>query len=86
MSKKITCVVTGKTYTISNEYFTKKVNDYTNEDNLKRLYTCREARNLLTRGYNQEEVCNFMKIEKVPTLEQKTIQDILLFSNTFITC
>ena len=37
-SRRITCLVTGKSYTYGQDYYDKKVKDYVDEDNLKKIF------------------------------------------------
>jgi hypothetical protein len=64
MSKKITCVITGKTITVSDLWFDKKVKEYGSEVDLSNLYTSREARSLIKRGYSVDECRSMLKVEK----------------------
>jgi hypothetical protein len=64
MSKKITCVITGKTITVSDLWFDKKIKEYGSEESLSNLYTSREARTLIKRGYSVDECRTMLKVEK----------------------
>jgi hypothetical protein len=64
MSKKITCVITGKTITVSDLWFDKKIKEYGSENNLALLYTSREARTLIKRGYSVDDCRTMLKVEK----------------------
>ena len=37
-SRKITCLITGKSYTYGQDYYDKKVADYVDEANLKKYF------------------------------------------------
>jgi hypothetical protein len=78
MSHKITCVVTGKTITVSNEYYDKKTSEYGSEDNFNSLYTSRQAKILLKRGYKVKEIRDLLKVsEDVPMISDKLVKQIL---------
>jgi len=62
-SKKVTCVVTGKTTAYAGEYLQKKIEEYGNEANLDKFYICKEVRALLKKGY---KVSDIRKILDVP--------------------
>lgn len=64
MSKKITCVITGKSITVSDLWFDKKIKEYGSEVDLSNLYTSREARTLIKRGYSVDECRTMLKVEK----------------------
>ena len=50
-SRKITCLITGKSYTYGQDYYDKKTKDYIDEDNLKKYFItqklCVQARQML---------------------------------------
>jgi hypothetical protein len=88
MSHKITCVITGKTITVSNEYFDKKVSEYGSEESFNTLYTSRQAKSLLKRGYKIKEIRDLLKIDSsIPEVPDKLIKQILSIkddeSNTY---
>ena len=56
MSHKLTCIVTGKTITVGNEYYDKKVSQFGNEDKFNSLYVSRQVKSLLKRGYKVKEI------------------------------
>lgn len=64
MAKKITCIITGKTITVSDLYYNKKVSEYGGIEDLSKLYTSREARTLIKRGYSVDECRSLLKVEK----------------------
>ena len=64
MSKKLMCVISGKTTTVSEKYYDKKVLEYGSEFDLTKLYTSREARTLLKRGYTVLDCRSMLKVEK----------------------
>ena len=64
MSKKLMCVISGKTTTVSDKYYDKKVLEYGSEFDLTKLYTSREARTLLKRGYTVLDCRSMLKVEK----------------------
>jgi len=78
MSQNITCIITGKTITVSDEYYDKKIKEYGTEENFKNLYTSRQAKSLLKRGYKLKEVRNLLRIdESIPEVSDKIIKQIL---------
>ena len=46
-SRKITCLITGKSYTYGQDYYNKKVSDYIDETNLKKYFITQKAKNYL---------------------------------------
>ena len=55
-SRRICCLVTGKSYTYGKDYYDKKVEDYIDEDNLKKYFITRKAKNYLNKGYSIQEM------------------------------
>ena len=77
MSKKLSCIITGKTIVINDDYYQKKVREFGSEDDLAQRYTCRQAKNLLIRGYSVEEIRTLLKVEKkMSTISEETIKVI----------
>jgi len=79
MSHKISCVITGKTITVSNEYYEKKCTEYGSEDKFNSLYVSRQVKNLLKRGYKVKEIRNLLKIDEssVEEITDSKVKDIL---------
>lgn len=53
---KITCKITGKTTVIVRDYYNKKVEEYGSEERFEQLYICKQAKNMLKRGYSVQEI------------------------------
>lgn len=79
MSHKLSCIITGKTITVGNDYYDKKVTQFGSEDKLKSLYVSRQAKNLLKRGYKIKEIRNLLKIDddNLQDISDKVIKEIL---------
>lgn len=77
MSKKLSCIITGKTIVINDDYYQKKVHEFGSETDLAQRYTCRQAKNLLVRGYSVEEIRTLLKVEKkMPVVSEEIIKTI----------
>jgi len=61
-SKKVTCVVTGKTTAYAGEYLQKKLEEYGNEATLDKLYVCKEVRALLKKGYKLNDIRKILDV------------------------
>jgi hypothetical protein len=83
MSQKLTCIITGKTITVGNEYFDKKVSQYGSETKLRSLYVSRQVKSLLKRGYKINEIRSLLKITEDASVDitDKLIKDILKISD-----
>lgn len=80
MSKKLMCVISGKTTTVSDKYYDKKITEYGSEVDLLKLYTSREAKTLLKRGYNVQDCRNMLKVEKkMPDITENDLIKIKSF-------
>ena len=53
---QIACIITGKTTTLTKEYFERKVSEYGSEQLLHDQYICKQAKSMLKRGYSMQEV------------------------------
>lgn len=88
MSHKLTCIITGKSITVGNEYFDKKVKDFGTEERFHSLYVSRQAKGLLKRGYKVKEIRDLLKITgEISDVTDKTVKEILSIkdeeSNTY---
>jgi hypothetical protein len=78
MSHKLTCIITGKSITVGNEYFDKKVKDFGTEERFHSLYVSRQAKGLLKRGYKVKEIRDLLKVTgEVSDISDKTVKEIL---------
>jgi hypothetical protein len=79
MSHKLSCIITGKTITVGNEYYDKKVSQFGSEEKLNSLYVSRQAKNLLKRGYKVKEIRDLLKVEKknLSDISDNVIKEIL---------
>ena len=71
-SKNLTCIITGKSVTISGDYLDKKIEEFGNEQVLENLYICKEVKSLLKKGYNIidiRKILNVSEEEDLPTKE-----------------
>lgn len=93
MSKKLSCIITGKTIVINDDYYHKKVQEFGSEADLAQRYTCRQAKNLLIRGYGVDEIRSLLKVDKkmpvvdedvIKTIRQEESEDIVRFESISI--
>ena len=73
-SKKITCVVTGKSTAYAGEFLQKKITEYGNEAALDKTYICKEVKALLKKGYKINDI---RKILDVPADVDPLPQDVV---------
>lgn len=79
MSHKLSCIITGKTITVGNEYYDKKVSQYGTPEKLHSLYVSRQVKNLLKRGYKVKEIRDLLKVDitNLPDIKDSLIKEIL---------
>jgi len=58
---KLVCQITGKTLLAAKAYYQKKVEKAGSEEALHQLYVCKDAKDLLKKGYNIEQVQDKLK-------------------------
>ena len=80
-SRKITCLITGKSYTYGQDYYDKKTKDYIDEDNLKKYFITQKAKNYLNKGYSIQEIRNILNVndEEVPGVDSQEVVDLIEF-------
>ena len=79
--RKITCLITGKSYTFGQDYFDKKVKEYVDKDNLKKYFITKKAKNYLNKGYSIQEIRNILNVddENLPSVDSRDINDLIEF-------
>ena len=80
-SRKITCLITGKSYTYSQDYYDKKVADYIDESNLKKYFITQKAKNYLNKGYSIQEIRNILNVdtEGLPESDSPQVVELIEF-------
>ena len=80
-SRKITCLITGKSYTYGQDYYDKKTVDYIDENNLKKYFITQKAKNYLNKGYSIQEIRNILNVndEELPGVDSQEIGDLIEF-------
>jgi hypothetical protein len=78
MSHKLNCIITGKSITVGNDYFDKKIKEFGTEERVHSLYVSRQAKGLLKRGYKVKEIRDLLKITgELCDIPDKTLKEIL---------
>ena len=80
-SRKITCSITGKSYTYGQDYYHKKSKDYIDEDNLKKYFITQKAKNYLNKGYSIQEIRNILNVneKEVPGVDSDQVVELIEF-------
>lgn len=78
-TQKLTCVITGRTLVASTAYYERKVEHAGGEDILKSTYICKEAKDLIKKGYDVEKVRDILNIDrsKVGEVSKDIIDEIV---------
>lgn len=73
-SRKLKCIVTGKTLTAAPDYYKKKLEKAGSEEELHRTYICKEAKDLLLKGVTVEQIRQqFETTEQLPAVPSDVI-------------
>ena len=80
-SRRITCLITGKSYTYSQDYYNKKVTDYIDEANLKKYFITQKAKTYLNKGYSIQEIRNILNVneESLPAADSEQVVELIQF-------
>ena len=78
-TKKLTCVITGKSLIATKPYYERKVKKVGSEDELHRTYVCKEAKNLLVKGYDVAKIREMLNVDvsQLGEVPEDVITDIL---------
>lgn len=76
---KLTCLVTGKTILINEDYFQKKLKEKGTAEEVYTSYICREAKNLIKRGYSIADARTYLKVDNknVEGISNERINEVL---------
>jgi DNA-binding transcriptional MerR regulator len=80
-NRRITCLITGKSYTYSQDYYNKKVTDYIDEANLKKYFITQKAKTYLNKGYSIQEIRNILNVneESLPAADSEQVVELIEF-------
>jgi len=80
-SRKITCLITGKSYTYGQDYYDKKIKDYDDEDNLKKYFITQKAKSYLNKGYSIQEIRNILNVDEfnLPDPDSQELVELIEF-------
>ncbi len=78
-SRKITCLVSGKSYTFSKDYYDKKVDEYGDEDSIKKYFITRKVKTYLNKGYSINDIRNILGVtdESLPDQDSEEIRAMI---------
>ena len=78
-TRKLTCIITGRSLLATKEYYDRKVEKSGSEELLEKTYACKEAKDLLIKGYSVEKIRTMLNINIPELLEidESTIHEIV---------
>lgn len=82
----VQCLISGKSFTFSNEYYAKKVEEYKDEETLKKYFITKKVKSYLERGYSVQEIRNILGVQgdDLPSADAECIADIVTYYNLLI--
>ena len=78
-TRKLTCIVTGRALLATKEYYERKVQKAGDEETLHNTYVCKEAKDLLLKGYTVEKIRSMLSIDctDLKDVSQEIITEVL---------
>ncbi len=78
-TRKLACIVTGRTLLATKEYYDRKVQKAGGEENLHNSYICKQAKNLLIKGYTVDKIRDMLNVDisGLKDVSQETITKII---------
>lgn len=74
-TRKLVCIVTGRALLATKEYFERKVEKAGSEEKVLETYICKEAKDLLRKGYDVDKIREILNVN-IDDLEEIS-QDII---------
>jgi len=78
-TKKLTCVVTGRSLVLSKDYYQSKLDKAGGDEQLLHdSYVCKEAKDLIKRGYDVEKTRGLLGVDSqdLPVVDNKIVEQI----------
>jgi hypothetical protein len=81
MSRSLTCKISGKTFTFSQDYYSKKIDEYGSVDNLTNFFVTKKVKSLIKRGYEPQEIRNILHVDSdsLQDASEQSIRDVITF-------
>lgn len=78
-SRKLVCLVTGRKLFATKEYFERKVEKLGSEEKVHSTYICKEAKDLLRKGYSVDKIREILNVQldNVGNVPEDIIDDVL---------
>ena len=84
MIKKVQCLISGISYPVSKTYYSKKIEEYGDEDTLVRYFASKKVKSLIQRGYSVNEIRNILNVDssELPGSDSQSIIDIVTYHSS----
>ena len=78
-TRRLSCIITGRVLTATRDYYDRKVKKTGSEERLHETYICKEAKDLLFKGYSAEKIREMLNINinDLPDVSQELVNEIL---------
>ena len=83
-TRKLTCIVTGRTLLATKEYYERKIKKIGSENKLHETYICKEAKDLLKKGISVDKIREMLNvdIQNLTDVPQDIVNEALSTSRT----
>jgi hypothetical protein len=82
----VQCLISGKSYIFSSDYYAKRIEEYKDEETLKKFFVTKKVRSYLERGYSVQEIRNILGIQgdDLPSPDADCIQELVSYHNLLL--
>ena len=77
MDRTLICLISGKKYIFSQDYFNKKAEEYGGVEQLKKFFVTKKVKSLIGRSYSVDEIRRILNINGDEGLVSSDNQDIV---------
>ena len=74
-TRKLTCIITGRSLIAAADYYNKKLEKAGSVEELHRTYICKEAKDLLVKGFTIDKIRQQLGVEGI--VEDKVPDDVI---------
>jgi hypothetical protein len=85
-TKKLVCIVTGRTLLATKDYFERKVEKLGSEEKVLSTYICKEAKDLIKKGYTVDKIRELLNVDikSLHDVPQDIIDDVVNTNKKYI--
>lgn len=78
-TRKLVCIITGKALVATRQYYERKLKKIGDEEEMHRTYVCKEAKNLLIKGYTVSKIRDMLQVDcsQLQEVPEDVVVDIL---------